>query len=542
MNFGDGWRSWILGCLSSASVSVLLNGSPTAEFKITRGVRQGDPLAPFLFILAAEGLHQVLESAKNVGVYTGVQLPNDGPLLSHLQYADDAVFFGDWSNQNARNLIRILRCFELASGLRVNLTKSKIYGVSCFATELDVLAKGLNCQTGSFPFTYLGLPIGVPMGHLVYWNSLIEKLRARFSKWKASSLSFGGRLTLCKSVLGGLGTYFFSLFKAPEKVLAELERIRMRFFWGAEWGKKKMIWVAWKKTLAAKEKGGLGIRSLKAQNMALLGKWWWKFHSPSPGLWKEVIKSLHGADGCLRGSAPRRSGCWGSIVAILKSLAKQNLQFIEFFQPLQHASGGSSVSWSLDKVNGYTVSSFSNYFDDRTLPCSESIWEWNDLVPRKVNILAWRIALGKLPTKENLCNRGIDVVNKCRLCGDGPENEDHIFVNCPMAKAVCIEVQKWWYCLGEIPQCSLDLLQYKKEFIGPNWLGRVNEGIILVFIWVLWSFRNKNCFQNEVKSELELMSAIQSLSHLWFNARRRKGDTLNWAAWKNNPVVECSKL
>lgn len=145
MNFGDGWRSWILGCLSSASVSVLLNGSPTAEFKMTRGVRQGDPLAPFLFILAAEGLHQVLESAKNVGVYTGVQLPNDGPLLSHLQYADDAIFFGDWSNQNARNLIRILRCFELASGLRVNLTKSKIYGVSCSATELDVLAKGLNC-------------------------------------------------------------------------------------------------------------------------------------------------------------------------------------------------------------------------------------------------------------------------------------------------------------------------------------------------------------------------------------------------------------
>lgn len=262
MNFGMIWRSWIRGCLSSASVSVLLNGSPTAEFRMARGLRQGDPLAPFLFILAAEALHQAMETAKEKGVFYGIQLPNRGPCISHLQYADDAVFIGAWSKQNARNLIRILRCYELASGLRVNLCKSKFFGVSCSPVELDTLARGFNCGTGSFPFSYLGLPIGVPMGRTVFWNALIEKFRSRLSKWKAASLSFGGRLTLCKSVLGGLGSYFFSIYRAPEKVLEELERIRMRFFWGADVGKKKMTWIAWKKTLASKEKGGLGIGSL----------------------------------------------------------------------------------------------------------------------------------------------------------------------------------------------------------------------------------------------------------------------------------------
>lgn len=542
MNFGMIWRSWIRGCLSSASVSVLLNGSPTAEFRMARGLRQGDPLAPFLFILAAEALHQAMETAKEKGVFYGIQLPNRGPCISHLQYADDAVFIGAWSKQNARNLIRILRCYELASGLRVNLCKSKFFGVSCSPVELDTLARGFNCGTGSFPFSYLGLPIGVPMGRTVFWNALIEKFRSRLSKWKAASLSFGGRLTLCKSVLGGLGSYFFSIYRAPEKVLEELERIRMRFFWGADVGKKKMTWIAWKKTLASKEKGGLGIGSLKGQNMALLGKWWWKFMDSSPGLWKEVIKSLHGLDGLLRESAPRRSGCWGYIAALPSFLAKSGLQFIEFFQANQNGQNGSrAITWSLDRLNGYTVASYSKYFDDSTLPTSNVKWDWNNLVPRKVNILAWRVAHGKLPTKENLGKIGLEVELSCKICGEGPEDVDHVFVKCPLAMEVWREVQNWWYCLGAIPSNSLDLLQSKKEFIGPTRLGDVNEAVIYIFMWVMWSFRNKNLFQNEIKSQLELASAIQSLSHLWFNARWPRKNATTWEAWKTNPVLECSK-
>lgn len=445
------------------------------------------------------------------------------------------------NHKHARNLIRVLRCFELASGLRVNLCKSKLFGVSCSPLELESLAKGLNCGAGSFPFSYLGLPIGVPMGRTVFWNALIEKFRSRLSKWKAASLSFGGRLTLCKTVLGGLGSYFFSIYKAPEKVLEELERIRMRFFWGADAGRKKMVWIAWKKTLASKEKGGLGIGSLKAQNMALLGKWWWKFKDPSLGLWKEVIKSLHGPDGHLRESARRRNGCWGSIAALPSSLSKVGLRFSEFFQVNQNQDGSCVISWSLDRSNGYTVSSYSKYFDDSTLPISNVKWDWNNLVPRKVNILAWRVAHRKLPTKENLGKIGLVVELRCKICGGGPEDVDHVFVKCPLAIEVWHEVQRWWYCLGEIPSNTLDLLQSKKEFIGPARLGDVNEAVIYIFMWVIWSFRNKNLFQNEIKSQLELVSAIQSLSHLWINARWPRRSTFTWEAWKSNPVLECSK-
>ena len=129
MGFGDKWRMWIKGCLHSSHTSILINGNPTDEFKISKGVRQGDPLSPFLFIMAMEGLSVTMRAACQAGVFQGIQLPHRGPLISHLLYADDALFVGEWSKHSIKNLARILRCFHVASGLKVNFNKSKVLGV-----------------------------------------------------------------------------------------------------------------------------------------------------------------------------------------------------------------------------------------------------------------------------------------------------------------------------------------------------------------------------------------------------------------------------
>lgn len=105
-------------------MSILVNGSPTDEFYLTRGVRQGDPLSPFLFLIAAEGLNILVKEASNCGIFKGVKVGRENVVVSHLQYADDTIFFGDWSRSNACNLMGILKCFEGVSGLRVNLNKS----------------------------------------------------------------------------------------------------------------------------------------------------------------------------------------------------------------------------------------------------------------------------------------------------------------------------------------------------------------------------------------------------------------------------------
>nr|GEX47772.1 putative RNA-directed DNA polymerase, eukaryota [Tanacetum cinerariifolium] len=109
MSFGSKWRSWISSCLSSASILVLVNGSPTKELKLERGLRQGDPLSPFLFLIVAEALQVSILAACDIGLYKGIFLANSGANLSLTQYADDALFFRKWSRENALSLIHILR-------------------------------------------------------------------------------------------------------------------------------------------------------------------------------------------------------------------------------------------------------------------------------------------------------------------------------------------------------------------------------------------------------------------------------------------------
>lgn len=91
---------------------------------------------------------------------------------------------------------------------------------------------------GSFPFKYLRVPIGANMNLKRNWAPIIERIQNKFSFWKAKTLSFGGRMTLIKSVLGSLSLYYFSIFKAPDSIISLIEKLRRRFLWGESDEKK----------------------------------------------------------------------------------------------------------------------------------------------------------------------------------------------------------------------------------------------------------------------------------------------------------------
>ncbi|KAJ9564544.1 hypothetical protein OSB04_000510 [Centaurea solstitialis] len=215
MGFGLKWRAWVKGINSTTKCSVLVNGTPTRELRMENGVWQGDPLAPFLFIIAAEGLNVALREAQRNNLFKGIRFENSEEEVALLQFADDAIIMEEWNPGNAKNLLRVLKCFE---------------GVSVMKDEVRHLAQWLGCKEQSFPFMYLGFLVGGNMSKISSWQPLIEKFKSWLSNWKANQLSIGGRLCLCKAV-GSLGTYFFSLYKAPTKVLNTLESIRRRWWW-----------------------------------------------------------------------------------------------------------------------------------------------------------------------------------------------------------------------------------------------------------------------------------------------------------------------
>lgn len=162
MGFVNKWIGWISARLNSSRASVLVNGSPTVEFNLQRGLRQGDPLSTFLFIIAMEGLHVAMEDAVVHGFFHGALVGEDGLVFSHL-FMQMMLFLGEWDEENITNLVRILNCFYLVFGLKIKLQKSNLFEIGVLFVEVENLAVGTGCSAKKLPFLYLGLPIDLKM-------------------------------------------------------------------------------------------------------------------------------------------------------------------------------------------------------------------------------------------------------------------------------------------------------------------------------------------------------------------------------------------
>lgn len=156
MGFDHKWSQWITACLVSSRTSILINKSPIKEFSPQRGLRQCDPLSPFLFILVMEGLHVAIEDAVNQCVFRGALIGDGGFVVSHIFYADDTLFFEEWDEQNIANLVTILNFFYLVSGLKLNLQKSNLLGIGVFFNKWKRWLLSPDVRLQVYPFLTLG--------------------------------------------------------------------------------------------------------------------------------------------------------------------------------------------------------------------------------------------------------------------------------------------------------------------------------------------------------------------------------------------------
>ncbi|GKD96154.1 RNA-directed DNA polymerase, eukaryota, reverse transcriptase zinc-binding domain protein, partial [Tanacetum coccineum] len=348
--FGNRWCTWISNCLRSSRGSLLVNGSPTSEFQFFKGLKQGDPISPFLFILVMESLHISFQRVVDAGLFTGIKL-NEETSISHLFYADDAIFMGQWCHKNIDVLKHVLDVFYRASGLHINVHKSKLMGITVDNSNIEQAVEKIGCMSLKMPFTYLGSKVGALMSRTIAWKEVIESLEARLSRWKIKTLSIGGRLTLLKAVLGSIPIFYMSLFKVPKSVLQYLEGLRAKFFNGVDDNSKKPSWVSWNKVMAAKDSGGLGVASFFALNRALMCKWIWRFISQKNSLWARVISAIHGSDGKIGHNITQNyPSIWLCIVQEIEKLKVRGIDILSFIKPI--CGDGSNTSFWSDAWRG----------------------------------------------------------------------------------------------------------------------------------------------------------------------------------------------
>lgn len=297
MGFHAKWINWILQCISTVSYSFLVNGAAQGRVLPQRGIRQGDPLSPYIFILCREVLSGLCKNAQDNGLLSGIRVSRGSPSLNHLLFADDTMFFCKTNHQSCVTLVLILQKYKEASGQMINTQKSSISFSAKTPTDIRKRVKEtLGIEKDGGQGKYLGLPESFGRKKKDLFTIIVDRIRQKAVSYSARFLSSAGKLTMLKSVLSAIPTYSMSGFKLPASLCKRIQSALTRFWWDSKPGKKKMCWLSWEKLTRAKKNGGLGFREIQSYNDAFLAKLSWRILTNPSSLFARVLQGKYCKD------------------------------------------------------------------------------------------------------------------------------------------------------------------------------------------------------------------------------------------------------
>uniref|UniRef100_A0A803PAN7 CCHC-type domain-containing protein n=1 Tax=Cannabis sativa TaxID=3483 RepID=A0A803PAN7_CANSA len=294
LGYDKRWVDKVMNCITTVSFSVLVNGEISGLIQPQRGLRQGDPLSPYMFLLCLEGFSCLIQEAERADKIHGVKFGREGLKLSHLFFADDSFVFLDANPTECRSMKAILEEYPSLSGQQINLQKSELcVGRKITQTEETMLAADLGVNLVECHTKYLGLPATVGRSKKEVFDSIRSKIRDQLQGWKASLFSQAGREVLLKAVIQAIPTYVMSCFRLPKELIKDIHAMMARFWWGSSESKNKIHWGRWEKLCKPKDKGGMGFKDLEKFNQSLLAKQGWKIINNPSSLLAQVLKACY---------------------------------------------------------------------------------------------------------------------------------------------------------------------------------------------------------------------------------------------------------
>ncbi|KAL0361132.1 UNVERIFIED_CONTAM: hypothetical protein Sradi_3797700 [Sesamum radiatum] len=503
-------------CVCSVSFSFILNGSSFGYLRPGRGLRQGDPLSPYLFLFCAEAFSGLVRRAEVDGVLRGVRVSRNRPRVSHLLFADDTLIFCDATPEAILTIHDVLTKFEGGTGLQVNYQKSAIvFSRNVPAHVQEELAAILGVIRIAKHEKYLGLPSLVGRSKREIFGHIKERVWTRLQGWTSRRLSQAGRAVLIQSVILSIPAYIMSWFLIPKSFLSELESMAANFFWDQDCN-RKIHWVGWKALCKGKKDGDFFTAPIGSNPSYT----WRSIVAARPLLtygirWEvgdgEMIRVL--GDPWLPRpltfriiSKPKSPRPTATVSALLdedrnwkEALIREEFDGTDAEFRSAYALISAQESLLTGSVSSGTVSGLDGCWD----------FIWKAKVQPKVRLFAWRCCKDALSFCSNLLARGIRLDGKCLGCYREEEGLDHILRHCSFARLIWAMSNLPWQIISREGLSVEDWMRHTHKHLGSGCFER-----FFILAWLMWINRNNRIFVGRVLDAKELVDQAGSCLRL----------------------------
>lgn len=479
LGFPQQFCNWIMECVSTASFSIVLNGSIYGHFNGQRGIRQGDPLSPYLFVLCMEYLSRDLKGLTNdASFHMHPACTHDH--ITHLAFADDILLFCRGDMSSIRGLMKCLDHFHSVSGLLINKDKSALFsaGMSPHAVQEAVTLSGFGL--GELPFRYLGVPLLASRLNVCHYAPLINQITNLTQGWKNRNLSYAGRVELIRAVVQGIINFWMGIFPIPCSVIKKISSLCRNFLWGHNNSGNVKPLISWKNICLPKSEGGVGLLCLKTWNNALLSRILWDCHSKKDSLWVRWVHHYY-----FKGHSiwDYRGNKYDSV--FIKRLVQLRNQVISREGSTQ-AAILRLASWAID--DGISVR---KVYDFLRIPGPKVDWErviWNKGIPPRYAFHLWLAAKKRLLTldKAQFMNKGIG----CLLCNSDIESNEHILFACRTTKPVWNIIRDWIAFGRNTTSLYTSIRFLARHRLSSGRMGQIRCLALAFTSYCVWSARN----------------------------------------------------